>query len=389
MVTTSFPRQWGDASGAFVASLATGLTTAGVGVTVLAPATPGSRAEEDWKGVRVVRVGNPGRSIANEPGGILPALASRPWRALAVPHLVGALETAAKRLAHEADVVHGQWIYPGGIVAVRAAEAADRPSVITCHGADINLARWLPPLRWLVRSTIRRSGRTLAVSEAMRDGAVALGADPSGIMVVPLGVVPSEAGVSDAAASRFADRGGIRLVMVGSLTRRKGADILLEAVARCGNRGRLSVAFVGDGPRRPSLVRQVRELGLTDRVEFAGTTSPDRVPAWIRAADMLVLPSRAEGLGLVCVEAMMEGRPVIAADIPGPRELVRHEESGLRFPSGNAAALAASIDRLAGDEGLRDRFGARGRELIELEGRTMAASVARHVAIYHQLVRQG
>lgn len=389
MVTTSFPRRWGDASGSFVASLATGLTTAGVGVTVLAPATPGSRAEEDWGAVRVVRVGDPGRSIANEPGGILPALARRPWRALAVPHLVGVLDTAAKRLAHEADVVHGQWIYPGGIVAVRAAEVADRPSVITCHGADINLARWLPPLRWLVRSTIRRSSQTLAVSQAMRDGAVALGADPSGIMVVPLGVVPSDAGASDAMASRFADRGGVRLVMVGSLTRRKGADILLEAVARCGSRGSLSVAFVGDGPRRSSLVRQVRELGLTDRVVFAGTTSPDRVPSWIRAADMLVLPSRAEGLGLVCVEAMMEGRPVIAADIPGPRELVRHEESGLRFPSGDSEALAASIDRLAGDVGLRERFGSRGRELVELEGRTMEASVARHVAIYHQLLRQG
>jgi glycosyltransferase involved in cell wall biosynthesis len=120
-------------------------------------------------------------------------------------------------------------------------------------------------------------------------------------------------------------------------------------------------------------------------VFFAGAQAPEAVRPWIRAGQVLVLPSRSEGRGLVLVEAMIEGIPVVATDIPGPRELVLPGQTGCLFPPGDSRALADCLERLA-DESLRRRLGEGGRALVEEQGLTVAASARQHVELYRALV---
>src|SRR5690606_20783820 len=127
--------------------------------------------------------------LAHEPGGILPGLRRRPWRLLSIPSMVRAIHREAVRLAPHADVIHGHWAYPGGWVAVRAAESTGVRSVVTCHGADMNVLARLPGLRGVLRSTLSRASWTLAVSRTMQSAALKAGADPARTSILPLGVV--------------------------------------------------------------------------------------------------------------------------------------------------------------------------------------------------------
>lgn len=115
--------------------------------------------------------------------------------------------------------------------------------------------------------------------------------------------------------------------------------------------------ILGDGPARPEIRRQVRKLGLHDRVELPGSTT-DMAGEWARAS-IAALTSRAEGFPLVVQEAMAAGVPVASFDSPsGPREIIRHEVNGLLVAQGSTAGMAAALLRLATDDDLRRRLGA-------------------------------
>jgi glycosyltransferase involved in cell wall biosynthesis len=101
----------------------------------------------------------------------------------------------------------------------------------------------------------------------------------------------------------------------------------------------------------------------------------------MRSGHVLVLPSLAEGRGLVLVEAMAEGLPIVASDIPGPRELVLPGRTGFLFPPGDATALAECLWRLA-DPSVRSRLGEGGRAFVDEQGLTVDASARNHVAMY-------
>jgi colanic acid/amylovoran biosynthesis glycosyltransferase len=142
--------------------------------------------------------------------------------------------------------------------------------------------------------------------------------------------------------------GGPRLVAVGRLSEQKGFGLLLDAIALAAPRHPgLTLTLVGDGPLRSALQSQVAALGLAPRVTFAGWQDEAGVRAALGAAQALILPSFAEGLPVVIMEAMAAGRPVIATAIAGIPELVLPEQTGWLVPAGDAAALADAIDRLA------------------------------------------
>jgi glycosyltransferase involved in cell wall biosynthesis len=154
------------------------------------------------------------------------------------------------------------------------------------------------------------------------------------------------------------------LAQVGSLIPRKGVDVLLRAFARGfhGAPGRL--LLVGEGPERPALERLADELGVAGRVIFAGeVASPERLLA--HAVDVHVLASRSEAWGLSVAEAAACGVPSVCSDREGLAELVRDGVTGLRVPAEDPEALAAQLERLAGDAGLRARLGRAARAHVE------------------------
>jgi len=135
-----------------------------------------------------------------------------------------------------------------------------------------------------------------------------------------------------------------RLVCVGRLVARKGQALLLEAIARLAREGiACTLALVGDGPLRGALEARCAELGLSGVIRFRGWGSEDEVLRDIVAARALVLPSSAEGLPVVLMEALALRRPVVCTDIAGHSELVENGVSGWLIPAGSAEALCAAL----------------------------------------------
>jgi glycosyltransferase involved in cell wall biosynthesis len=170
-----------------------------------------------------------------------------------------------------------------------------------------------------------------------------------------------------AAADELGDR-PLRLLCVGRLVSLKGQAILLEATAELLARGldvRLTV--VGDGPKREELVSRCEELGLSDRVEWTGAVGQDEIPGHYAEADIFCLPSFAEGVPTVLMEAMLTETPVVSTRIAGVSELVEDGTSGVLIAPGRVDLLAAAIERLATDPALCERLGVAGRSKVEAE----------------------
>lgn len=157
------------------------------------------------------------------------------------------------------------------------------------------------------------------------------------------------------------------ILAVGRLASEKGMDLLVEAFSRIPDRRGFRLRIAGEGPDRRSLEALIRERGLKDEVELLGRRSD--VYSLYEEAAFLVLPSRYEGFGMALVEAMAFGCPVVAFDCPcGPAEIVRDGIDGLLVPNGEVGALAAAMERMMGDEALRDRLGRAGPEVRERFG---------------------
>lgn len=164
--------------------------------------------------------------------------------------------------------------------------------------------------------------------------------------------------------------GGRRIVFaLGRMTYYKGFDTLLEAAARLPDD--VVVMFGGEGELLPALRARAQELGVSERVRFLGRIAHADLPAHYLAADAFCLPSlvRAEAFGMVLVEAMAYGRPIVATNIPGSGVpwVNRHDETGLNVTPSDAVALADALRTLLDDKALAHRMGAAGRRRFESE----------------------
>jgi len=160
--------------------------------------------------------------------------------------------------------------------------------------------------------------------------------------------------------SSSAKRHPDRLLFVGGVLRSKGLDVLLNAFRHTTLEAQLDI--VGTGPWMPAARKLVNELDIQNRVAFLGQKSPTELHEYYRRATGLVLPSRSpETFGLVGVEAMSQGTPVIASGIGGILEWLVPEQTGIAVPPNDSKALAAAIDRLIGDPALARAMGQAGR----------------------------
>jgi glycosyltransferase involved in cell wall biosynthesis len=261
---------------------------------------------------------------------------------------------------------------PHALFGAAARSAGGGRLVTLWYGAEL---RWvqgsLSWLRWLVRWAVRTSDQVVAISSYTAS-------EVKRIADVPVRVIPYTVGLEDAEQAppppppppRPSRDGAFRVLFVGRLVERKGVAGLLDAVGRLPAALGTRLEIIGEGPERPRLEAQIRQAGLHDRVVLRGRVSTADLRAAYAAADVLVLPSvldsrsDTEGLGVVLLEAMSYGVPVIASRIGGIPDIVGDGETGLLVPPGDPGALAAALERLAVDPGLRQRLGSAGREHV-------------------------
>jgi glycosyltransferase involved in cell wall biosynthesis len=162
--------------------------------------------------------------------------------------------------------------------------------------------------------------------------------------------------------------GELQILCVGRLISFKGQSLLIEAVCELARRGvKARAVLVGDGPTRASLARQARRAGVADRVELTGALGQDELPARYASAHVFCLPSLAEGLPVVLMEAMATGRPVVTTSIMGIGELVTDSVHGRLVAPGTVNQLADALAELAENEDVRKRMGEAGRRRVEEE----------------------
>ncbi len=157
----------------------------------------------------------------------------------------------------------------------------------------------------------------------------------------------------------------LEIICVGRLVPAKGQHILVAALHTLVNKGhQVRLRMVGDGPDRASLEKQVELLGVVDRVIFEGAVNQDRIRALYALADIFSIPSFAEGIPIVLMEAMAMEIPCVTTRITGIPELIRNGEDGLLVAPSDIQELTAALERLITDAQLREMLGKQGRERV-------------------------
>ena len=350
VATSTYPRRANDPDPGFVHELCRRLANNHIQVTVLAPRAPGLAELEVMDGVNVRRFGYFVRSAERlaYDGGILSKLRQQPWLYLLVPFFVAGLWWALRReLRRDYDLVHAHWVVPQGLAAAWARKSRLPPLLVTLHGGDLfGLRQW--PMPSLKGRALRASQRIAVVSQHMRDVLMRDFAAPGErIAVLPMGVDLQQRYTIDPTEERVPGS----ILFVGRLVEKKGVRYLLEAFALArSSLPELTLDIAGDGPLRDELQRRASELRVNDRVRFLGPKAQAQIPTLFRRASLAVVPSIVadsgdqEGLGLVTIEAMGCGCPVVASDLPAIRDVVCHNETGRMAAPADASALADAIE---------------------------------------------
>jgi phosphatidyl-myo-inositol alpha-mannosyltransferase len=266
------------------------------------------------------------------------------------------IPAVARMLREPLDILHVHEPFTP-LMPWTALALARVPVVATFHVHREQGHRVYPLAGWLLRPLARKIDRRIAVSPAARRTVEAHFAGR--YEIVPNGIDGSVFNTPRERPSLF-DIGRPHVLYVGRLEPRKGVDILVRAMAavqRSGSDARLVV--VGDGPGREPLARLAGELGAD--VRFAGTIRDEQLPAFFQAADIVCSPAlHGESFGIVLLEAMASGRPVVASRIEGYEELVGGRGCARLVPPGDAAALASELGALLTDAPARASLAASG-----------------------------
>ncbi|MBS0210597.1 MAG: glycosyltransferase family 4 protein [Planctomycetes bacterium] len=292
---------------------------------------------------------------------------------------------------HPFDVLHCHSVYPTGYLSSLVREQLGVPVVITSHGGDVYAGNARLRKRGLPErfsQSLRAADALVAISRfnaAEFDKLDARHAPtiqiPNGVDLAPFAIRPPRPAQLDARVEA-----GKYVLFLGRLSRRKGVDLLIEAMAQlAAKHPGLILVVAGDGDEREELEAVVRERGLARQIVFTGTVRGEAKTWLLQNALTLVVASRGwEAFGLVVVEAYAAGRPAIVTDLPGLADLIEPEQTGLVVPAESSGALAGAIDRLVSDPALADRWGVRAAALAQ---QYSWAHVAQwHEALYGELL---
>ena len=296
-----------------------------------------------------------------------PVTRVRAWRMVDAPHGLGivAPSMVPALLASGADVIHAHSYGQFPTFAGSLASALDHSILIVTPHSDAGRPSWTKSLfdRIVPRLTLKAATRVIAVSEHEADCLIKMGVSRDRVRVIPNGVDVSE----------FADlrtrtnRDELVGLFVGRLDPdQKGLDVLIRAISKLPQNHALHLRLVGEDWGGAELLRHLAQrLGVANRVTMVGKLPRPEVVQEFAEADFLVLPSRFEPFGIVLLEAMAAGLPVIASRVGGIPEIVAEGETGLLVEPDNPEALAEALRLLCQDESLRFSMGRTARERVK------------------------
>lgn len=275
----------------------------------------------------------------------------------------------AAALGDGCDLIHTHY-WASGLAGLEVSRRFNIPHVTTFHTIaavkkQASEASPEPPERHEAETVIAQGiDGIIAWTSFERDALVLmLGAERDRITVAPIGVGSEHFRPINRGQARL--RLGIAadeemLLSVGRLDRIKGADVLVRAASLLAERPQMHVRFVGgevDADYAAGLRALAAEMGIAEKISWAGVVANDELPWYYAAADLVIVPSYSESFSIAAAEAMACGIPVVASDVPGPASFIEDGVSGRLVPAGDAPGLAGVICELLDDEELRQRLG--------------------------------
>lgn len=377
ILTTSFPRFKGDSAGIFIYHLSRWLVKKGVNIEVIAPHDPGCHFTEKWENIRIHRF--PyfypfqlqrlcyGSGIVKNIKNNLPAILQLPF--LCASEFLYSLAVFKKT---KPDIIHAHWSLPQGLIGIIAKRIFKIPCVTSIHGSDVYGLRsaFFKALNTVV---IRNSDICTANSMATaRIARKVCGND--NVNVLPMGVDTEYfSKIHDVASlkRKFKIEGPV-ILFVGRLIDWKGTAYLINAMPETLQRFPTAKALIiGSGPQKDELVGLAETLALQEHVIFIDEVPQEELVAFYSMADIFVLPSivnengETEGLGVVLLEAMACGLPVIGCNVGGIPDIIRNDVTGLLARQKDPGDLAEKIIQMLSDKVLRNKVIQNGLDLIE------------------------
>jgi len=342
-ITWEYPPHIVGGLGRHVYNLSVHLASKGAEVTVLSFTDGTSKKQERAEGVEIVRV-NP--------------------YVLRYPDFVSWIEGLNMLMVERAadlgsfDLIHvHDWLTAYSGIALK--HMWRRPLVATIHATEIgrrkvltnDSERHIHEMEWWLAF---EAWRVICCSKyMMKEVHTSLGCPADKISVIHNGYDPKMAKAKNAVPGK---KKGKTVLFVGRLVYEKGPHLLVEAASLLREEEGLRVIIVGDGAMRPYLEGLARKLNLGDKVSFLGHVDDETLLSIYEEASVLVIPSLYEPFGIVVLEAMSLGIPVIVSNTGGLDEIVTDGKDGIKFRSGSAEDLAKAITRVLHDEGLRARL---------------------------------
>ena len=424
VIGSVYPRFQEDAEVPWLRASIDHLKKAGVQIQVLAPSYKGLKSH-DIDGTRVnrFRYAPANWEILTHEEGAPSKMASKPWlQLLAIPYIInGFFQCIRICRKWKPDVIHAHWPFPHAFIALGAAKLFKIPLALNFHGAELLLIRkkkWVKPfLKFAIgqaQAVFANSSFTAGKIKAIRDahvewspyGTTLETKDESNASCHPeRNVVKSKDLVT---LTPHPVNGKFKILFVGRHIERKGITYLIEA-AKYLPRDSFEIRIVGVGDLTEQLKKQAEKVGSVilsetkDPVNFSevegspaniiftGKLSPEDLANEYRTANVFTLPAivdskgDTEGLGVVLIEAMELGLPIVASNVGGIPDVVVDNESGILVPEKDPVALANAFKRLAADQTLTERLLAGARKRIN-ECFTWDGIIERQVEVYKRIV---
>lgn len=385
VIGSVYPRFHEDAEVPWLRTSIAHLKKAGLGIQVLAPAYKGLRTHEiDGVKVNRFRYAPASWEILTHEEGAPSKMASKPWlQLLAIPYIIsGFFKCIGICRKFRPDVIHAHWPFPHAYIALGAAKLFKIPLVLNFHGAELLLIRkkkWVKPLLKFAigqaQAVFANSSFTAGKIKALRN--VDVEWSPYGTTLESGSTSAGNGGTS--AIVPHPVNGKFKILFVGRHIERKGICYLIEAAKHL-PRDQFEIRIVGVGDLTDKLKAQAAEVSSRHPREggdlsaearshngaafepaeiiFTGKLSPEELANEYRTANVFTLPAivdskgDTEGLGVVLIEAMELGLPVVASNVGGIPDVVVDGVSGILVPEKDPEALAGAYRRLAADPGL-------------------------------------
>ena len=268
-----------------------------------------------------------------------------------------------RTMAQDADIVHHHLPNPLSTVSHLAAGAGDAPVVATYHSDIVRQKKAFRIYRPVIEQFLDSVDRIIVTSDRLLDHSKMLEPFTEKCDVVPLSINLNAIKDEDPSPLDIETQ-GMNVLFVGRLNYYKGVEYLIDAITDVP----ANLIVVGDGEQRTALEQRSRKRGVADRVQFLGRVSDERLASAYHTADLFVLPSvePSEAFGVVQLEAMARGLPVVNTSLPtGVPWVSLHRETGLTVEPRDSDVLADAITKLIEDDKRRQKYGKQARERVE------------------------